>query len=55
LNNKERFIFYSSPEHWLQTSLELNENGWDSGFKNEKLNMKPGEFTFVINLFFKER
>lgn len=26
MNNKERFIFYSSPEHWLQTSLELNES-----------------------------
>lgn len=25
LNNKEKFVFYSSPEHWLQTSLELNE------------------------------
>ena len=25
MNNKEKFVFYSSPEHWLQTSLELNE------------------------------
>ena len=26
MNRKERFIFYSSPEHWLQASLELNSS-----------------------------
>lgn len=25
MNNKEIFIYYSSPEHWFQTALELNE------------------------------
>lgn len=25
MTNKEKFVYYSSPEHWLQTSLELNE------------------------------
>lgn len=24
-NKKKRFIYYSSPEHWLQAALELNE------------------------------
>ena len=24
MNQKEKFIYYSSPEHWFQTALELN-------------------------------
>jgi hypothetical protein len=25
VNKKKRFIYYSSPEHWFQAALELNE------------------------------
>jgi hypothetical protein len=47
MNTKKRFIYYCSPEHWLQASLELNESALDLyRLRNESRfiqNIDPGK------------
>ena len=45
------FVLFEKYRQILVT--EFNSKGWNSGLDREELNTQPGEFTFVINPFYK--